>query len=161
MKPRSSRSKIRSAASLQRILRSKRRVVFTNGCFDLLHQGHVSYLAQARKLGDYLVVALNSDSSVRKLKGPGRPLNSLRDRMEVMASLECVDYVTWFSQDTPLALIKKIRPDILVKGGDWKANQIVGANDVLSWGGRVYSLPYVRGKSTTRLIAKAKAKTEK
>jgi D-beta-D-heptose 7-phosphate kinase/D-beta-D-heptose 1-phosphate adenosyltransferase len=136
-------------------------VVFTNGCFDLLHQGHVSYLAQARKLGDYLVVALNSDSSVRKLKGPGRPLNSLRDRMEVMASLECVDYVTWFSQDTPLALIKKIRPDILVKGGDWKANQIVGANDVLSWGGRVYSLPYVRGKSTTRLIAKAKAKTEK
>jgi rfaE bifunctional protein nucleotidyltransferase chain/domain len=153
--PRTLQSKIKSPAALARISKTKK-LVFTNGCFDLLHPGHVAYLQQARKLGAGLIVALNSDDSVRKLKGPERPLNSLADRMEVIAALESVDYVTWFEEDTPLALIRKLRPKVLVKGGDWKAHQMVGAPDVLADGGKVKSLPYVEGKSTTKLIAKAK-----
>ena len=116
-KPRSLRSKIKSPRALQRMLKSRTaRVVFTNGCFDLLHKGHVNYLQAARKLGDCLVVALNSDASVKRLKGPSRPLNPLADRLEVMASLEAVDYVTWFGEATPLEIIRLIRPDILVLG---------------------------------------------
>ena len=152
------KSKIHSASMLANILsRSPRkRAVFTNGCFDLIHKGHVSYLQRARDLGDLLIVALNSDASVRRLKGPSRPLNSLRDRLEVMAALESVDFVTWFTADTPLSVIKALRPKILVKGGDWKLNQIVGAAEVQSWGGHVYSLQFVRGRSTTKIIERAR-----
>ncbi len=122
-----------------------------------MHPGHVSYLQQARKLGAGLIVALNSDDSVRMLnKGPGRPLNTLADRMEVIAALESVDYVTWFEEETPLLVIRKLRPKVLVKGGDWRADQIVGGTDVISWGGKVKSLPYVEGKSTTNIIKKMK-----
>jgi rfaE bifunctional protein nucleotidyltransferase chain/domain len=150
-------SKVKSPASLKRILaKTKKKAVFTNGCFDILHKGHVTYLEQARKQGDLLIVALNSDSSIKSIKGPNRPINCLEDRLEVLAALESVDYVTWFETDTPLDLITLLRPKILVKGGDWKANQIVGSTEVLSWGGKVRSLAYVEGRSTTQIIAKAR-----
>lgn len=156
------RSKIKSPAALSRNLAALRKnkkrakIVFTNGCFDLLHAGHVTYLERAAKLGTHLVIALNSDQSVKKLKGPQRPLNTLADRTQVIAALESASFVTWFEDDTPLDLIMKIRPDVLVKGGDWKISQIVGAKEVLSWGGKVRSLKYVEGKSTTNLIKKAR-----
>ncbi|NUM88318.1 MAG: D-glycero-beta-D-manno-heptose 1-phosphate adenylyltransferase [Bdellovibrionales bacterium] len=143
----------RWARSLQR--RGKK-VVFTNGCFDLIHAGHVSYLEKARREGDALVVALNGDASVRRLKGAGRPLNPLRDRARVMAALECVDAVTWFHADTPLSTIRKILPDVLVKGGDWPVDRIVGADIVLRRGGHVKSLDFVEGRSTTAIIRKAR-----
>ena len=146
------------AAELQRLRRRGQRVVFTNGCFDLLHSGHVRYLRAARARGDLLVVALNSDASVRRLKGPERPLVRLRDRAEVMAALEMVDYVTSFGETTPLRIIRELGPDVLVKGGDWKVADIVGADDVLARGGAVYSLPFARGHSTTRLIERARAR---
>ncbi len=129
-------------------------MVFTNGCFDILHRGHVTYLERARRLGTCLVVALNSDNSVRGLKGDGRPVNPLADRLLLVGALESVDYVTWFDDATPLKLILKLRPDVLVKGGDWRATKIVGGPEVLSWGGTVRSLPFVRGRSTTGLFAK-------
>lgn len=145
--------KIKSPLSLKRTLaRVRGKTVFTNGCFDLLHPGHVNYLMRARKLGARLVVAINSDQSVKRLKGPSRPLNPLADRMEVLAGLECVDFVTWFEEDTPLKLIESLKPNVLVKGGDWKPSQIVGAKEVQSWKGQVRSLPYIKGYSTTRLI---------
>ncbi len=152
------RKKIFSPDRLAKLLsrRGRAKAVFTNGCFDILHRGHVSYLEQARRQGDLLIVALNSDSSVRKLKGPSRPLNPLKDRLEVMAALESVDFVTWFGEETPLKLILKLRPDVLVKGGDWKPHQMVGGREVLGWGGRVRSLPYLTGRSTTRIIARAR-----
>jgi rfaE bifunctional protein nucleotidyltransferase chain/domain len=135
------------AALLQRPL------VFTNGCFDILHRGHASYLAQARSLGKSLVVGVNSDDSVRRLgKGEDRPINMLEDRMAVIAALESVDLVTWFNEDTPLNLILACRPDILVKGGDWKVEDIVGAKEVASWGGAVHSVPFLFERSTTSLI---------
>ena len=157
------RSKIRAkilspqklAALLEQARKKGKKTVFTNGCFDLIHRGHVTYLETARNKGDLLIVALNSDESVQRLKGPTRPLNPLADRRIVMAALESVDYVTWFTQDTPLQLIRKLKPDVLVKGGDWKVNQIVGAEEVLERGGKVYSISFVEGHSTTRLIAKA------
>ncbi|OFZ78527.1 MAG: hypothetical protein A2583_05400 [Bdellovibrionales bacterium RIFOXYD1_FULL_53_11] len=130
------------------------RVVFTNGCFDILHAGHISYLLAAKSKGHILVIAVNSDSSVRGLKGPGRPVNTLSDRMLVLAALECVDYVTWFSDATPLKTIKLLKPDVLVKGGDWKIENIIGAGDVIARGGKVMSLPYVKGKSTTAVLEK-------
>lgn len=152
----SRRNKIQSPRALARIARRLRvqgkRVVFTNGCFDLLHVGHVTYLEKARGFGDALIVGLNSDSSVRKIKGPGRPVNSERDRLRVLAALEAVDYVTLFSDPTPLRLIRDVRPDILVKGADWKKDQIVGAREVRSWGGRVRRVALVPGRSTTKLI---------
>jgi D-glycero-beta-D-manno-heptose 1-phosphate adenylyltransferase len=159
-------SKVKSPQALRATLKRLRKArggknlkfVFTNGVFDLLHKGHVTYLERARGLGDALIVALNTDASVQRLKGPERPLNSLADRLEVMAALEAVDFVTWFDTDTPLELIRLAHPDILVKGGDWKPNQIVGAPDVLAWGGRVKSLPYVEGRSTTKIIEKARLK---
>lgn len=132
------------------------KMVFTNGCFDLLHAGHVTYLAEARSKGDFLVVAVNSDASVKRLKGPSRPLNTLKDRMTVLAALACVDYVTFFEENTPLSLIHLLKPQVLAKGGDWPIPGIVGAQEVLNWGGEVYSLPLVDGLSTTRLIEKAK-----
>ena len=134
--------------------RQGRRVVFTNGCFDLLHPGHVSYLAQARALGDALMVALNSDRSVRELKGPTRPILNEEERTVVMAALGCVDYVTIFDQATPRELIARILPDILVKGGDWGVSEIVGRAEVEAAGGAVYSLPFVDGCSTSDVIAR-------
>lgn len=162
--PRKFTSKIKTPDALSRSLRKiclskkKPRAVFTNGCFDLLHKGHVTYLEAARKKGDLLIVALNSDDSVKRLKGPQRPLNPLADRAEVIAALESVDFVTWFETDTPLELIKLLKPHVLVKGGDWKPEQIVGSKEVLSWGGKVLSLPYIEGRSTTELIQKAQKK---
>lgn len=128
-------------------------LVFTNGCFDILHRGHVTYLAQARALGGALVVALNTDASVRRLgKGEDRPMNPLADRLAVMAALHSVDLVTWFDEDTPLARILEAHPDILVKGGDWAAQAIVGAAEVQAWGGEVHSIPFEVERSTTALI---------
>ncbi|HXX12076.1 MAG TPA: D-glycero-beta-D-manno-heptose 1-phosphate adenylyltransferase [Burkholderiales bacterium] len=130
-----------------------RPLVFTNGCFDILHRGHVTYLCQARALGANLLVALNSDASVRRQgKGDDRPINSLADRVAVVAALSSVDIVTWFDEDTPLDLIRMLRPDVLVKGGDWLVDQIVGARDVRSWHGSVYSIPILHPASTTALL---------
>ena len=132
-----------------------RPLVFTNGVFDVLHRGHATYLAQARAQGASLIVALNTDDSTRRLgKGAGRPVNALADRAALVAALEAVDMVTWFDSDTPLELIRLTKPDILVKGGDWKSGDIVGANDVRGWGGSVLSIPFVHHKSTTALLEK-------
>lgn len=137
----------RWAASLARPL------VFTNGVFDLLHRGHVSYLAEAREMGAALVVALNADASVRRLgKGPERPVNGLEDRLALVAALESVSAVTWFDEDTPLALIEAIRPEVLVKGGDWPVEKIVGAKETLARGGRVASIPFRHERSSTALL---------
>lgn len=130
-----------------------RPLVFTNGCFDLLHRGHVTYLSQAKALGRSLLVALNTDDSVRRLgKGADRPINTLEDRMAVIAALGCVDLVTWFDEDTPLSLIQRCRPEVLVKGGDWPLERIVGAREVRSWGGRIVSIPFQFDRSTTSVI---------
>ncbi|MCS6818040.1 MAG: D-glycero-beta-D-manno-heptose 1-phosphate adenylyltransferase [Blastocatellia bacterium] len=136
----------------ERLRREGRRVVFTNGCFDLLHPGHIRFLQQAKALGDVLIVAINSDASVRALKGPGRPIFPERERAEMLAALEAVDYVTIFDDLTPRALIAALLPDVLVKGGDWRLEEIVGREEVEAAGGRVLSLPYHEGYSTTRLI---------
>lgn len=133
----------------------KRPLVFTNGVFDILHRGHVTYLAQARALGASLLVAVNSDASARKLeKGKDRPLNGLEDRAALIAALESVTLVTWFEEETPLELIRSVKPDVLVKGGDWKADAIVGAKEVKSWGGSVHSIPFAHQRSTTALLAR-------
>jgi D-beta-D-heptose 7-phosphate kinase/D-beta-D-heptose 1-phosphate adenosyltransferase len=128
------------------------RVVMTNGCFDLLHPGHVSYLRSAKKLGDHLIVAVNTDASVQRLKGPKRPVNTLQHRMEVLAGLEAVDWVVPFDEDTPERLIKRLAPDVLVKGGDYQVHQIAGADDVLAKGGEVQVLNFEQGYSTTHII---------
>ncbi len=131
----------------------KQPLVFTNGCFDILHRGHVTYLAQAKALGEILVVAVNSDSSVKRLnKGENRPVNCLNDRMAILASLESVDFVISFDDDTPLSLITQIIPDILVKGGDWDLDKIVGADFVNATGGKVFSIPFLHDVSTTKII---------
>ena len=130
------------------------RIVFTNGCFDLLHYGHLHYLAQARDLADRLVVGLNSAASVRRLKGPNRPINDDLTRTHLLAALEMVDAVVIFEADTPLELIKIVKPDILVKGGDWQPEQIVGSALVLTLGGQVLSLPFIAGYSTTNIEQK-------
>lgn len=134
------------------------KIVFTNGCFDILHSGHISYLKEAKRLGDVLVVGVNSDMSVRRLKGEGRPINSLDDRTTLLTALECVDYVVPFEEDTPLELIKKIKPDVLVKGGDYQADMVVGAKEVNENGGEVRILPFIAGKSTTGVIEKIQGK---
>jgi rfaE bifunctional protein nucleotidyltransferase chain/domain len=135
-----------------------RALVFTNGCFDILHRGHVTYLAQARARGASLLVALNTDASVRRLgKAGNRPINPLEDRLAVVAALEAVDLVTWFDGDTPLELILLTRPDILVKGGDWPVDRIVGATEVLSWGGQVYSIPFLFDRSTSGMLARIRS----
>jgi len=132
-----------------------RPLVFTNGCFDILHRGHVTYLAQAAALGTSMVVALNSDASVKRLgKGDDRPVNCLEDRLAVMAALECVTLVTWFDEDTPLQRILDCRPEVLVKGGDWPVEKIVGCSEVRGWGGSVHSIPFIHQKSTTGLLEK-------
>jgi len=149
-------SKICAPAQLASRSRSiARPLVFTNGVFDILHRGHVTYLAQARALGASLVVALNSDASVKRLgKGDDRPLNALEDRLAVVAALESVALVTWFEEDTPLARILECRPDHLVKGGDWTPGTIVGADEVKGWGGQVHSIAFRHDRSTTKLLSR-------
>jgi rfaE bifunctional protein nucleotidyltransferase chain/domain len=138
----------------QRLKRRGKKVVFTNGCFDLIHAGHALYLDAARKLGDYLIVGVNLDISVRRLKGKGRPLLRFRERALLLSYLSPVDLVVGFGEDTPLRLIKKIRPDILVKGADYKISEIVGAEEVKRRGGKVETVPLMRGKSTSRIVEK-------
>lgn len=133
-------------------------VVFTNGVFDVLHRGHVTYLAQARALGSSLVVGLNTDASARRLgKGPERPLNAQLDRAVMLAALECVSLVTWFDEDTPLELIRELRPDILVKGGDYDMQRLAETQAVQSWGGHALAIPFVNGYSTTALVRKIRS----
>ena len=150
------RRKIKSPPALRRALRRAaargERIVFTNGCFDLVHAGHVRLLERARRLGDLLVVGLNSDRSVRRLKGKGRPVLSARERALLLAALESVDYVTVFNEPTPRRLIERLRPHVLIKGADWRAEEIVGADLVHRDGGRVVRLPLLKGRSTTQII---------
>ncbi len=141
-------------ALLKTIRTSRKRIVFTNGCFDILHIGHIRLLEKAKRLGDVLIVGLNSDRSVRQLKGPGRPLLPERARAEVLSGLKAVDHVILFSEQTPENLIRRIRPHVLVKGGDWKRKEIAGGDFVKSYGGRVYLFPTVKGYSTTRILKK-------
>lgn len=143
---------------LERI-RKHGRIVFTNGCFDLLHVGHIRYLQQARSLGDFLFVGINSDRSVQELKGPTRPIQNESDRAEIMAALGCVDFVCVFDEDTPERLIKQVRPDVLTKGGDWPIEKIVGYDFVQSYGGQVKSLQFVEGRSTSSIVEKSKSGT--
>jgi rfaE bifunctional protein nucleotidyltransferase chain/domain len=131
-----------------------KRLVFTNGCFDILHRGHVYYLSKAREMGDVLVIGLNTDASVRRLKGQGRPVNSEGARAEVLAALVMVDYIVPFGEDTPLELIKAVKPQVLVKGGDYQVEDIVGYEQVRSWGGKVCTVPLVEGYSTTSILGK-------
>ena len=130
------------------------RIIFTNGCFDILHAGHIKYLEAAAHKGDRLIVAVNSDKSVTKLKGPDRPINVLASRLYLVASLQCVDAVCAFSEDTPINMIEMLKPDVLVKGGDYKFEDIVGAKEVLSYGGQVEVIPFVEGYSTTKIESK-------
>lgn len=152
--------KILSAPALKRkiagLRRKRKKIVFTNGCFDILHYGHISYLQKAKKNNRVLVVGLNSDASVRKIKGRGRPISKQRERAAVLAALECVDFVTIFNQDTPYNLIKKIVPDVLIKGADWKNKGVVGADIVKENGGRVELVRYLPNYSTTKIIKKIK-----
>jgi len=151
----------RDAEALRAMLAPRRRdgtrVVFTNGCFDLVHAGHVRYLEAARALGDVLVVALNDDASVRRLKGAGRPILALAERAEVLAGLTAVDHLVAFAEDTPLALIEILQPDVLVKGADWAADDIVGRNVVLARGGRVERIDLAPGVSTSEIIRRIRA----
>ncbi|WP_299237653.1 D-glycero-beta-D-manno-heptose 1-phosphate adenylyltransferase [Sulfurihydrogenibium sp.] len=133
-----------------------KKIVFTNGCFDIIHAGHVDYLEKAKSLGDFLVVGLNSDESVKRLKGPTRPVNPVDQRKKVLQALKPVDLVIVFEEDTPERLIKEIKPDVLVKGGDWKIENIVGADFVMSYGGKVYTIDFVYDTSTTKIIEKVK-----
>jgi D-beta-D-heptose 7-phosphate kinase/D-beta-D-heptose 1-phosphate adenosyltransferase len=142
------------AKAVSRLRSKKKRVVFTNGCFDILHAGHVTYLKKARNMGDVLVVALNSDSSVRAIKGRGRPINKQADRALVLSALYFVDYITVFTSSTPERLIKALKPDVLVKGADWRAEDIVGYDFVKSYGGKIVRIPFVKGRSTTSVIKK-------
>lgn len=150
------RDKVKARKDLARILENHRtagqRIVFTNGCFDILHPGHVRYLEEARSRGDRLVVALNSDDSVRRLKGESRPIQNEQARAELVAALHCVDFVTIFEEDTPLLTIQMLKPDILVKGGDWPMDQIVGRDFVEARGGQVFAIDFEEGFSTTSII---------
>ncbi len=150
--------KIKKADTLSRaiaLLKVKgKKIVFTNGCFDILHFGHVKYLQDAKAKGDILIVGINSDSSVRRLKGDKRPIVSQKDRASVIAGLASVDFVTFFSEDTPFKLIARLKPDILVKGADWNKDKIIGADLVRGWGGKVLAIRLAPGRSTSNLIKK-------
>lgn len=141
---------------LEALRKEGKKIAFTNGCFDILHVGHVRYLREAKKTADVLVLGLNSDSSVRSIKGEKRPLTPEEERAEILASLECIDFVTVFPELTPLELINYLKPDIIIKGGDWTEDKIVGRDDVKKWGGRVIIIPEVEGRSTTNIVEKIK-----
>jgi len=145
-------SKVRALASSLRA--KKKRIVFTNGCFDIIHAGHITYLGKAKALGDILIVGINSDSSVKKIKGPNKPVVGQGDRAAIVAALKPVDYVSIFNDTTPIKLIEAIKPDVLVKGADWQLNSIVGGDFVKSYGGKVKSVSLVKGRSTSNLIRK-------
>jgi len=147
-------SRNKSAAHVARLRRAGKKVVFTNGVFDILHRGHVEYLAKAKSLGDVLIVGLNSDASVRRIKGPRRPLQKQTDRAVILLALESVDYVVPFGEDTPEKLIRRVKPDVLVKGADYKNSEIVGADFVRSYGGAVHRIRLTPGRSTSGLIKK-------
>jgi len=142
-----------------RARRRRKKVVFTNGCFDILHYGHVKLLNDAKKLGDLLIVGINSDASIRRLKGPGRPVNSQEERALILASLIFVDYVGIFNEMTPRNIIAALKPDVLVKGGDWKADKIIGADFVIARGGKVARIPLVKGCSSSAIIRKINSRT--
>lgn len=154
-----SQPRVLNSVTLESALKTYRsqgkKIVFTNGCFDLLHVGHITYLEEAKKLGNVLIVGINTDESVKRLKGPTRPVQNESDRCQILAALKSVDHTILFPEDTPLNLIKSIKPDVLVKGGDWKPEQIVGSEFVLALGGSVQSLNFVDGKSTSNIIEKA------
>ena len=146
--------KIRKIAAA--LKKKKRKIVFTNGCFDILHYGHVRYLRQCKRLGDVLIVGLNSDSSAKKIKGKTRPIKGQKERAALLSAFEFIDYITMFNAPTPQKLIQAITPQVLAKGGDWKKSDIVGADHVKKNGGRVATIPFVRGYSTTRIIKRIK-----
>ncbi len=152
------RDKIKTVQELQPLLSILRatgkKIVFTNGCFDLIHTGHTRYLTKAKSFGDILVVAVNSDASVRVIKGSKRPINSEADRMETLAALESVDFVTMFGEPDPHRIISELQPDVLVKGGDWRVDQIIGRDVVETRGGKVVTVPYLEGASTTSIVGK-------
>ena len=150
------KKKILTVSQLKKNLKAhpQKKVVFTNGCFDIIHYGHVKYLAQAKSKGDLLVIGLNSDKSTKKIKGKNRPINFQADRARVLAAFECVDYIVIFNEDTPYKLIQTIKPDLLVKGGDWPKGKIVGSDIVIKGGGKVLSIPYIKNRSTTNIIKK-------
>ena len=154
------KDKIKTLPVLKRIItglkKRQKKIVFTNGCFDIIHLGHVTYLEKAKKSGDILIVGLNSDASVRQLKGDSRPLIPQNERAALLAALESVDYVVIFNEDNPYKLISRVDPDILVKGGDWGSNRIIGADFVKSHGGKVKRINYLKGYSVTKLIKKLK-----
>ncbi|MGD0278749.1 MAG: D-glycero-beta-D-manno-heptose 1-phosphate adenylyltransferase [Smithella sp.] len=141
---------------LEELRKKGKKIAFTNGCFDILHVGHVRYLREAKKTADVLVLALNSDSSVRSIKGEKRPLMNEEERAEILASLEFIDFITIFPELTPLELINCLKPDILIKGGDWPEEKVVGREEVKKWGGRVAIIPEIEGKSTTNIVEKIK-----
>lgn len=151
-------NKIQDLSKLKKVISylkaRRKKIVFTNGCFDLLHWGHVRYLQDARKEGDILVVGVNSDSSVKRIKGKMRPVVNEKDRLRIVASLESVDYAVLFKEDTPLKIIKLIKPDVLVKGADWNKNNIVGRDIVSSYGGSVSTIKFIKGHSSSDLINK-------
>lgn len=153
--------KIKRLSELIKIIsglkRKGKKIVFTNGCFDILHSGHVQYLEKAKACGDILIVAVNTDASIRKIKGKLRPIINQTDRTKVLAALSCVDYVTLFAQDTPLSIIQKIKPDVLIKGADWSKETIVGADFVSKLGGKVTVIKLLKGRSTTNIIDKIAA----
>jgi rfaE bifunctional protein nucleotidyltransferase chain/domain len=142
--------------TLEKLRQKGKKIAFTNGCFDILHVGHVRYLREAKKTADILVLALNSDSSVRSLKGEKRPLVPEKERAEILAALEFIDFVTIFSELTPLELINCLKPDVLIKGGDWPEEKVVGREEIKKWGGRVIIIPEIEGKSTTNIVEKIK-----
>ena len=142
--------------TVENLKRKGKKIVFTNGCFDILHIGHINYLRKAKAKGDILIIGLNSDDSVKKIKGKGRPLTSQNERAEILAALEFVDFVTIFEEETPLNLIKEIKPDVLVKGGDWKKEEVVGSDFVESYGGKTFVVSFLKGKSTTQIINQIK-----
>jgi D-beta-D-heptose 7-phosphate kinase/D-beta-D-heptose 1-phosphate adenosyltransferase len=158
-------SKIKQLSELKKVLlrlkADNKKIVFTNGCFDILHYGHVKYLEDAKRKGDILVVAVNSDTSLKKIKGDMRPVVNEKDRMRIIAALESVDYVVLFKDNTPLKVIESIRPDILIKGADWHSRNIVGADFVIKNGGKVLTIKLVKGRSTTNLINKIAKKLSK
>jgi D-beta-D-heptose 7-phosphate kinase/D-beta-D-heptose 1-phosphate adenosyltransferase len=149
-------NKIKDTSTLKTIVSSLKKrgkkIVFTNGCFDILHKGHIKLLKIAKSLGDVLIVAINSDNSVKKIKGPKKPINTAKDRAFVLSAIDFVDFITTFSQPTPAQIIKKLNPDVLVKGGDWKKEEIVGKDFIESKGGKVYTISLARGYSTSHLI---------